>query len=161
LPFHGAIVETAAHSITRTEKLDRLLAEIGLKPLEPTPTAKNRFIMRAGHPRKWPLGILETLDLVYRFLKAQIFRQVRPQAFETPHRWGERVLGQGGTRFLLEPAMQGIYAGDAARLSSSLLLGPLFNRKKKNRRYSGVVSFQKGVGELFPAMEKAFLKAGG
>lgn len=161
IPFHGALVETAAHSITRTEKLDRLLNEIGLKAMTPTPTSKRRFILRSGDLRRWPLGLIETVGLIFRFFYAQMRNQARPRTFETLHHWGKRVLGMQATQFLLEPAMQGIYAGDAKSLSSSLLLGPMFNRRKSKKRYSGVVSFQKGVGEIFSAMEKSFLKAGG
>lgn len=160
-PFHGALVETAAHSITRTEKLDLLLAEIGIKAMSTAPIAKRRYIFRAGHIHQWPLNIFETIAFGFRFLAALVTGKLRPNANETIRSWGERVLGQTPTHFLLEPAMQGVYAGDGAQLSSTLLVGPIFNRKKKKKGYSGVVSFPKGVAEIFPAMEKALIKAGG
>ena len=63
---------------------------------------------------------------------------------------GIRNLGPTPTNFLLAPALQGIYAGDLKKLSASLILGPLFQKRKK---YRGLATCENGMQDLINALE--------
>lgn len=158
-PLDGAFVEAAAHSITRSSRMDELFHLVGLTPLTPSPASKKRFIFRHGRLCRWPLSMRESAGLVLRFLLQKVRGRTRPRERESLRGWGHRILGRAATHFLLEPAMQGIYAGDGETLSSRLLLSPLF--EKKREKYRGVASFSNGLSELFAAMEKKIKEKGG
>lgn len=151
--------ESAAHSLTLNDRVDALLQKLKLTPLQPSPAAKKRFIFREGKVRQWPLSPLETLKMIVSLASHLLTRNVKPRPQETLREWGQRVLGKAATAFLLEPGLQGVYAGDGQTLSASLLLGPLFGGKKS--KYRGLVSFKHGMAELFRAMEKRIVESGG
>lgn len=150
-------VESAANGFILTEDLVSLLEELGLDYIETQKSARKRFIFR-GKLRRWPLGILETVDLLGRVLSRFLFQRssFRPQSEESVWGWGLRCLNRAMTQYLLAPALQGIYAGDAHRMSAELVLGPLFKRKatKKKSKYRGTISFKNGMGEFVSALER-------
>lgn len=114
---HG-LVETAANGIRNSARLEALCADIGV-PLQGTSReARARFIYR-GRPRRWTLSLSDVLRLVFRI--AGTGGNLRPRPFETIDGWGKRVIGGGATEYFLAPALGGIYAGDAQRLSASLI----------------------------------------
>lgn len=118
---HG-LVESAANGLINSARLEALCADVGvtLEPLQPQSRA--RYFWR-DQPRRWPLGLGESLRL-----GAGLVRNLghwRPDAGETLAQWGGRLLGDAAVRHALTPAMGGIYASDADVLSASLI----FNRK--------------------------------
>lgn len=153
------LVETAANGFILNDTLVDLLSDIQLDYIRPLKGARKRFIFR-GAFRRWPLGFLETLGLIFKVLPRWIFNRssFKPQVDETIWRWGLRCLNRAATRYLLSPALQGIYAGDAHRMSAELILGPMFNSKKQ--KYRGTVSFEKGMGEFVAALEKKLIQQG-
>ncbi len=124
------LAEHAANALLRTDLAESLFRDIELTPLFPLETAKKRFIFR-GKPKTWPLSLLETLGMILKAGPHLIFRKLKPQNGETLQTWGNNHLGLKATRFLLEPAMQGIYGNELSGLSASLILGPLFKKKEK------------------------------
>lgn len=152
------LAESAAPSISRTVRLENFCKELGLEILEPSLKSKNRFIYRRG-VRKWPLNFFETLGLILRGAWAKITGQLKPRPQETLAQWGRRNLGQSASHYTLETAMQGVYAGDAKLLSSTLLLGPLFNKNRE--RFKGTISFKNGMGELFKVLKNKIESQGG
>lgn len=149
---HG-IAERAANALIRTEKSEALLLELGLTPVLPLESSKKRFFFR-DRPRTWPLSFPETFGflfrLVPRLLKGK--KTLSPRDLETLQSWGERLLGSPATRFILGPAMQGIYANDISGLSAGLILGPLFNKKKKDK-YRGLLAGPQGMQDIVNHLE--------
>ena len=145
--------ETAANGFLASFHLEELAKDIGLKLVCASPGSRKRFIFRSG-PKRWPLSFAETLSLFFHF----VFSRKRPLKGQTISKWGDRSLGVGGRRYLLSPALQGIYAGDPDRLSSTLILSRFFGRAKiKTRRglLKGTVAPEKGMGEFICSLEKA------
>ncbi len=158
LPLGNDFAETAAPSITRTIAVKKLCDDLAVDFILPKKLSKKRWIFR-GRPHKWPLRIIETLELIYRFVSARIRKQLRPLPQETLNQWGSRVLGPAASHYLLETALQGIYAGDGQRLSASLLLSQLFNPHRE--KFKGVLGFKNGMGTLIKALEIKILSLGG
>ncbi len=147
------LIETAANGILASAAVENLFNRIGL-PFEPAGSAgKRRYIFRDGKPRRWPLGILETLGFVARLPFA---RRKPPRENETVREWTIRVLGQAAYRFLVTPALQGIYAGNPQELSAELLFGRFFVRapKRAPSRYRGTIAPIGGMGRLAPKLRE-------
>lgn len=143
------IAERAANALMRTEKAENLFAELGITPSYPLESSKKRFLFR-NSPKAWPLSLIETLALIGRVLPRLLTggkKALRPQAGETLQNWGERNLGKAPTRFLLGPAMQGIYGNEITNLSASLILGPLFSGAKRSK-YKGLLTGPGGMQDL-------------
>jgi oxygen-dependent protoporphyrinogen oxidase len=121
------LAEQAANALIRTARAEKLFADLQIPAVLPLVESKKRFIFR-GIPKSWPLSVLETLSLVFKVAPKYIFsrQSLKPSPGETLKNWGLAKLGKNPTNFLLEPAMQGIYACESTNLSASLILGPLF-----------------------------------
>jgi len=129
-----------------------LAREIKLELQPARKESRKRYIVRGLKPLRWPLSFKESSIMALKFLKSKGRR--KPQAFETVAHWAERVLGKASSRWLLAPALQGIYAGNADEMSASLILGRLFEqRKKKKPSLKGTVSPKFGMGELISRLQ--------
>ena len=126
---HG-LVETAANAFVRDERVDAWFFRLGLVALSPRPDSRRRYIFRDGKPRRWPLTVAESVGLGARLARTAIARGFSARGGETMAAWGTRVLGPPATEFLLEPAMQGIYAAPARELSAAAI----FNGRRRGRR---------------------------
>ena len=151
---HG-IYETAANGFLSNQLVEKFVQELGLQPLRPKPDAKKRYLYR-GYPQRWPLQLLESLFFIVHFLKALVCRQFKPRKQETVFDWGQRNLGKSATKFILEPALQGIYAGDSKQLSAELI----FNKSKSAGRNLGLLSFEGGMGEMIQRMVEVLKSKG-
>lgn len=153
------LVESAANGFLSSHLIEALCADVGVELIPHRRQARRRFIYR-GRPRRWPLGILESLCAVWRFIWA---KPRSPKSRETIADWGARVLGLPATRYLLSPALQGIYAGHIERMSATLILGRFFRRsaKKVPSKYRGLVAPRDGMGSLIRALEKSIRARGG
>lgn len=150
----SGLVESAANGFILNDDLAELFQELGLQYIQPKKeTAKKRYIYREGLKR-WPLSLLETAALLCKFPLKIIFNRkaLVPKSNDTIWTWGLRHLGVGATKYLASPALQGIYAGDSQRMSASLILAPMFQKKKQ--KYQGTVSLLNGMGEFVSVLEK-------
>lgn len=138
---HG-LVETAANAFVRDELVEAWFSRLALQPLTPRRQSRKRYIFRDGAPRRWPLGVAESTALAWRLGRAALLRQFPARGGETVEGWGKRTLGDAATEWLLEPAMQGIYATKAARLSAPVL----FSARKRGRRE--MIAPAGGMGEF-------------
>ena len=138
---HG-LVETAANAFVRDETVDRWFARLGLEPLAPRRASRRRYIFRGGKPRRWPLRIGESAGCAMRLARAAMTRQLSARNGESMAAWGRRVAGPAATAWLIEPAIQGIYATRAEELSASVL----FNARRGGRRE--LVAPEQGMGEF-------------
>lgn len=152
------VIECAAHTLVMTDAWQEILPELNVDIQQASPLAGKRYIYRNGHPCRWPLTVGESSRLATGFLWNKMCGGLPPRAGETVAQWGERVIGPGATRFLLSPGLQGIYGCSADQLSASLILGPLFRRKKN--KYRGIFSTRTGLQEIFRAMRARLEKDG-
>lgn len=160
---HG-LVETAANGIRNSARLENLCADIGV-PLRPTrPTGRARFIYRGG-ARRWPLNFSDGLRVITG--TALNAGKLRPQSFETIAGWGQRVIGAAATKYLLAPALGGIYAGDPAKLSASLIFHrvPLSSdlsaaQPSSRPKLRGTVAPPEGMQQLIDRLRNYLNEAG-
>jgi protoporphyrinogen/coproporphyrinogen III oxidase len=147
---HGP-VETAAIGMRNSARVDAVCRDLGLRMLSSRSSRGARYIYRQ-RPRRWPLGVGEWIALVARFAAASAQGSRRPRPLETVDQWGARVLGARATRWLLGPTLQGMYAGDPARLSASLV----FAARERQARPApkGVVAPAAGMQQLIDALER-------
>lgn len=158
IKLNEGLVETAANAILNSSQVETLFREIAL-PIEGTSKeARKRYIYRGGKARRWPIGFAATFRLigfVVRYLSAR--SQVRPMAFESAHAWAKRVMGEEAGAYLVEAALQGIYAGDPSRMSATLIFGRFFNAKVPNASpkptLRGSVAPPLGMGQLIEHLE--------
>jgi oxygen-dependent protoporphyrinogen oxidase len=147
---HGP-VETAAIGMRHSARVDAVCRDLGLRMLCSTrSSSRARYIYRQ-RPRRWPLNPGEWLALVARFATATARGSRCPRPLETVEQWGARVLGRRASRWLLGPALQGMYAADTARLSASLVLGARERPARPARK--GVVAPARGMQQLIDALE--------
>jgi oxygen-dependent protoporphyrinogen oxidase len=137
--------------------------DIGVQLLHAQPQSRARFILRDGKPRRWPLSFAETLRLVpvfFRFLFCK--KSLAPKQEESIASWGDAKLSLAVRSRLLAPALQGIYAGDASRLSASLILGRFFSQQQKQAKstFRGSVSPKQGMSEFTERLETYLRKNG-
>lgn len=127
------LVEEAANAFLWTEELERVSQVIGVRLERPRPSAKTRYVATDVPQALSPLQFLPAGLL---FLKAFLKRQHRPFPLETFSGWGQRVLGPRFTQNTLKAATRGVWGASADQLSASLLLAPLFQKKRERRRGS-------------------------
>lgn len=150
---HG-LVETAANAFVRDETVDAWFARLDLVPLTPRRDSRRRYIFRDGTPRRWPLGTVESASLAWRLGSTAITRKFSARDDESVEEWGRRALGPAATEWLLEPAMQGIYATRAARLSAAVL----FKARKRGRRE--MIAPSRGMGEFAARLHERLVSRG-
>ncbi len=143
---HG-LVETAANGLRNSARLEDLCETIGVPLAATQKESRARFIWRDA-PRRWPLGVGESLRLGIGLL-AYLGRW-SPRAGDTIAGWGERVLGAGATYNMLAPALSGIYAGVPQRLSANLILRR--TRAARKPRQSGTVAPPGGMQQLIDGL---------
>jgi protoporphyrinogen/coproporphyrinogen III oxidase len=147
---HGP-VETAAIGMRNSARVDAVCRDLGLPMLCSTrSSSRARYIYRQ-RPRRWPLNPGEWLAFAARFATATARGSRGPRPLETVEQWGARVMGRRATRWLLGPTLQGIYAGDPACLSASLLFGARERPERPARK--GLVSPARGMQQLIDALE--------
>jgi protoporphyrinogen/coproporphyrinogen III oxidase len=147
---HGP-VETAAIGMRNSARVDAVCRDLGLPMLCSTrSSSRARYIYRQ-RPRRWPLNPGEWLALAARFATATARGSRGPRPLETVEQWGARVMGRRATQWLLGPTLQGIYAGDPACLSASLLFGAPERPERPARK--GLVSPARGMQQLIDALE--------
>ncbi|WP_413558804.1 protoporphyrinogen/coproporphyrinogen oxidase [Bdellovibrio sp. HCB209] len=153
------MAERAANSLILTDRSEKLFNDIGLKPAFPLESSKKRFIFR-GKPLPVPLNPFEVLAVAFKVVPRVLFAKasLKPKALETLEAWGLRRLGKAPTRFLLGPAMQGIYANEPQDLSASLIISPLFNKERE--KFRGMMSGAQGMQDLVNHLEKALQEKG-
>jgi oxygen-dependent protoporphyrinogen oxidase len=148
------LIETAARAFPWTDRTRELFAKAGVPPAFARDESKRRYIFRSGRARRWPLTVTETFGTAARFGSAWIARQTSPRAPETVEAWGTRVFGRAATKWLLAPALQGIYASPPAELSAVALFG------KGRPRGGKLAAPPRGMGELIDRLHAALIERG-
>ncbi|MGZ3768156.1 MAG: protoporphyrinogen/coproporphyrinogen oxidase [Bdellovibrio sp.] len=155
------IAEKAANALICTERSMSLFSELQLTPSIPLDSARKRFLFREK-PKTWPLRLSETIQMILkvipRFLKGR--KSFVPQDGETLEQWGFRNIGSAATKYILGPAMQGVYGNEITGLSATLILGPLFSKKKRNGKYRGLLTGPGGMQDLVDKLHSKLLAEG-
>lgn len=138
----AGMVETAARAFVATERVTALFTALGLAPASSLKESKQRYILRNGRPRRWPLTPVETLTTLAYGARALTLRATKPREEESVHEWALRVAGRPATDWLVGPALQGIYATSPERLSAKALFG------MGARTRGPIVAPEGGMGEL-------------
>ncbi|MCC7008201.1 MAG: FAD-dependent oxidoreductase [Acidobacteria bacterium] len=143
------LVECAANAFVWTETTARWFQRLGLTPAFPGPLSRRRFVFRSGRPRRWPLGIAESLSMAARGVAALGTRRTRPHERESVAAWSARVVGRGATEWLVGPALQGIYGAPADRLCARVIIG-----RERPPRYQGqrLAAPEGGMGQFIDAL---------
>jgi oxygen-dependent protoporphyrinogen oxidase len=146
---HG-LVETAASGIRNSGRLEELCRELGVPLVHTMKESRKRFLYRNGRPTQWPLSFGESFGFAGKLGAHLVTGSFRPRAGETVDVWGSRVIGVTPTRKILGAVLQGIYAGDPAALSASLILGKREKPPKPSK--AGLVAPPNGLAQLTAAI---------
>lgn len=150
------LVETAANGVLNTALFEELCRDLNVPLVGTQKASKKRYIFRNKKPRRLPLSLSGVFKLLWGFSKIK-----RPVAFETIADWGKKNFGSEAVDFLIAPALQGIYAGDAYKMSSSLILNRFFIKTdRRPAKLRGSVSPQEGMGQLMEALHSWLLERG-
>ena len=144
------LVETAASGIRNSGRLEELCRELGVPLLHTMKESRKRFLYRNGRPTQWPLSLGESLGFAGKLGAHLVTGSFRPRAGETVDVWGGRVIGVTPTRKILGAVLQGVYAGDPAALSASLILGKREKPPKPSK--AGLVAPPNGLAQLTAAI---------
>lgn len=148
---HGP-VETAAVAMRHSARVEALCRDLGVQMIPSTRSfSRPRYIYRQ-RPTRWPLSPGESFALLARLAAATARGSREPRPLETVEHWGARVLGRHATRWLVGPTLQGMYAGDPARLSASLVFDTKQRRARPARK--GAVAPACGMQQLIDALER-------
>lgn len=162
--------ETAANGMIATRQLEKLLTENNIDFVYSGKASKKRWILKHGHPKRLPVNfLLIALRIIY-FLILRFFYsdKIKPDPQESVQKYSIRIFGNKITHWLIEPALQGIYAGDPKKLSANLTLAFLFNNSKKNStqlasktpKKRGLISGKNGMKDILDGLKTAVLKHG-
>lgn len=158
---HG-LVETAANALVSNACIEALCDDIGVELLSHKQESKSRYIYR-DRIRQLPLSIAELIGFVSKLGWNIITGNAKPKTLETTEQWGQRVLGNAASMYLLAPALQGVYAGNFKRMSASLIVGKFFNKQEQRAakgKLKGSVSPRGGMGELIHTLTDYLQKQG-
>jgi oxygen-dependent protoporphyrinogen oxidase len=145
------LVERAANGFVWTETTAQWFRDLAITPCRSNDASRRRFIFRDGRPRRWPLTAGETAGLAARAGWAWLRRDLRPRDAETIAGWSTRIGGRATTEWLAAPALQGIYAAPADRLSARAVFGGRSAGappRKRRFRSAGIVTPAGGMGEF-------------
>ncbi|MGE0762928.1 MAG: NAD(P)/FAD-dependent oxidoreductase [Bdellovibrionales bacterium] len=160
-PHHElGIYETAANGLMNALGVRELFVDAGVPMQSPPRAGRRRYIYRDQRLRQWPLSFMETTRLIISWSKSRFSRRHLPLPEETIEQWCARVLTKETFRHLVAPALQGIYAGDSAKLSASLLLHRLLSGPRHKVHPRGTVFAPKGLQQLMIGLGQHLLRQG-
>ncbi|HEY8280545.1 MAG TPA: FAD-dependent oxidoreductase [Bdellovibrionota bacterium] len=150
--------ETAANALIANRTVESVAADLGLTLVPALKSARKRYILRGKRLRRWPLRPRATLRLLGAALPLRFGMNspLAPRSRESISAWGARALGREATRYLLAPALSGVYAGDPDKLSASLILSRFFRARPVlgRGRLRGSVAPLSGMGAWAPAFRR-------
>ncbi len=140
--FPWGLAESAANGMRSSAAVEDMAGAIGLTLVGASSKNRKRYIFR-GRPRQMPLSSLEFLRV-----SAGLLRRRPPVAGTTLAQWAESNFGYGALRYLVEPAVAGIFAERPENLSAKLVYDYFFrNRPQRAPNIPrGTVAPPQGMG---------------
>lgn len=128
------LVERAANAMMASKELERIAKIIDVK-LEPMKAkARKRYIYRDGQMKRWPLTWSESFPLFGFALQAKLFKKMpKFDGKDSLSMWTENNFGMAAKDYLIEPAMQGVFASYADDLNAQAVFQSLFPSQLKGR----------------------------
>lgn len=159
------LVEKAANGLLNSYAVEQLIHELGLKATYHTKAAKRRFFYVGGNWKRLPLPIPSLVRTAYRAFT----KNAQPLNPENMLQWASRVLGEDTAKFLIEPALGGIYASPLELMDPRMVFsmidfsrpGSLVSRARASRKKKpkptvrGLISFAGGMQELVDGLVDA------
>ena len=153
--------EAAANGFLNSPLVEDVMADLGVEMAKVQPEARKRYIFREW-PRRWPLGFFETLGFLLGVLKFMVLPFLRrPRANETMQSYVTRNFGKNVFRFLVGPALQGVYS--TADLSAEAIYDSMFGiyRVQPSRKFRrGSVAPKDGMEAVLRAFERRLREKG-
>jgi oxygen-dependent protoporphyrinogen oxidase len=160
--FDG-VYESAAMGVVRTELTQKLFDFARVEEAATSALVAKKYIF-SDQPSRLPVTLADVPRAVLGALRISLkAASARPRRAERLRDWGERVLGQGGCRKLLEPGFQGVYGGGSADLSATLVTAKLFGarRFKAIKLRGGITCYpQGGMATLMSGLRRRLEKEG-
>ncbi len=167
LSEEGYLFELGPQTILADGEILEFFNQIGLKPLRASPGSKNRYVLKGGRIIPVPLNPISFLTTPLlsfrgkiRVLK-EIFVPPDPKEEESLGDFVRRRLGEEVLRYLVQPFVSGVYAGDPEDLSVRYAFPKLYALEKEfgslikgavKKRALGpggvLVSFREGLRDL-------------
>ncbi len=149
---HGQ-VETAGNALMADKNVEDLFVDVGVDFAERGPAIGKRYIFWEK-PTRWPLTwgtSLKGAKQLFNFM-VRGDKSIWPDNGESVHHWAERTVNAELAARLLEPALQGVYAGDPLQLSANLILRSMTKNKPPRGYYKGSIAPVNGMGSLMTAL---------
>jgi oxygen-dependent protoporphyrinogen oxidase len=147
-------VETAANAFVWDAAVEAWFRRLDLEPHFPMESSRRRYVFRDGAARRWPLSVGESLLMGGRLSASALTRSMSAREDETIAGWADRVLGRAAREWLIEPAMQGIYASPAGELSARAIFD---GRKRGSRRLTAP---SEGMGSFITRLHDRLVDGG-
>lgn len=157
------LVESAANAFLNSSRVEELFGLLGLDVVPTQSEAKKRYVFRWGQARRWPLSFMGSIRLIPFIVMYFIFKKsVAPNQNESIRDWATRVMGAEAAQYLVEAALQGIYAGDPTQLSARLILARFFQPKSNDPKpkLRGSISAPEGMGQVVEKLRETLLRQG-
>ena len=156
----GFVNESAANAILANREIERIAQVIGVKLYPSKKASAKRFVFRGHRFRRFPLSVGALCRLLF-FLLKRTFKGGIPSylADETLKEWGDRTLGAEASDYLLEPAMQGVFACGIDQLDAQLVLSSLFTKRQRGS-LKGSVAPEGGLQDFIDSL-RVFLERKG
>lgn len=143
------LVETAANAMMNSPRVEAMAKDIGVE-LHPMERAfRKRYIFR-GKPRRLPLSSLEVFRLMFG-----VVRKAKPNSDESVEQYASRGFGYGATKYLIEPALMGVFGTPLKDLNARLIADYFFKYRSasvpKARR--GSVAPLEGMQAIVDGLE--------
>ena len=166
----GYLFEEGPQTVLADGEVLGFFKELGLEPVEASPSSKNRYILRKGRLIPVPLNPVSFLTTPLLSFKGKLrvlkefFIPPEPKEEESLASFVRRRLGEEVLRYLVQPFVSGVYAGDPEELSVRYAFPKLYALEKEGglirgalkRRALGpggvLVSFKGGLKDLVEAL---------
>lgn len=151
-PFGQA--ETAANALLADKNVEDLFVDLGVEFAERTGNLKKRYIFW-DKPRRWPLSAASSWRLIRAGFKYLVRNDhsLMPEDGESIHDWARRAVDGEFAERLVEPALQGIYAGDPRAMSAGLILKGMSQNRPPRGYYKGSIAPVEGMGALIRGLQ--------
>ncbi|MGE4133134.1 MAG: NAD(P)/FAD-dependent oxidoreductase [Bdellovibrionales bacterium] len=146
-------IETAANALMSDGRVEELFEDLDIDFADRKPTAKRKYIYW-DEPKRWPLSWSTSWLAMKLAFQTMWDREslMMPSKGESIKSWACALVNSEFEERLVTPALQGIYAGDSARMSSSLILKSIFKNKPPKGKQKGSVAPHHGMGDLIQGL---------